>query len=134
MIKGSIFLHTQCTTTGSVVVWDATFWWHLFPSLNFSKILSDTLVSLGTDISLRKQVLSLWFFTTNFQFAWIHLSNSHKMVAFLFLMNFRGLCSHQLLSYGRLKFLHKHQWMYCPYLSCQFIYSVGATMGQPDTW
>ena len=27
--------------------------------LSFSKILSDTLVSLGTDISMRKQVLSL---------------------------------------------------------------------------
>ena len=29
------------------------------------------------------------------------------------------------------KFLHKHQWMYWPNLLCQFLYSVGASMGQP---
>ena len=30
-------------------------------------------------------------------------------------------------------FLHKHQWICLPNLSCQFRYSVGASMGQPDT-
>ena len=47
-------------------------------------------------------------------------------------MTFGGLCSHQLLSCCRLKFLHKHQWMYWPSLSCPFRYSVGASKGQPD--
>ena len=61
------------------------------------------------------------------------MSKSHKMVAFLFSMTFVSLCSHQFLSYGRQRFLHKHQWMYWPNLSCQFPYSVGATMRQPDT-
>ena len=42
---------------------------------------------------MRKQVLSLWFFTTiSYLFAWIVLSvwmsKSHKMVAFLFIMTF----------------------------------------------
>ena len=70
-------------------------------------------------------------------FTWIVLSvqmpKSHKMVAFLFSVNFGGVCSHELLSCGRPKFLHKHQWMYRPNLSCRFRYSVGTSMGQPDT-
>ena len=47
--------------------------------------------------------------------------------------HFGGLCSHQLLSCGRLRFLHKHQWIHWPNLSCQFKYSVSASMGQSDT-
>ena len=106
--------------------------------LSFSKILSDTFVLLGTDISMRKQLLSVWFLTTMSGLsAWIFLSvwmaKSHKKVAFLFAMTFGGLCSHQFLSCGRQKFWHKHQWMYWPNLSCQFWYSAGARMGQPDT-
>ena len=70
-------------------------------------------------------------------FAWIFLSvwmsKSHKVVAFLFSMTFGGLCSHQLISCDKPKFLHKHQWMNWPRLSCRFRYSVGASMGQPDT-
>ena len=87
---------------------------------------------------MKKQVLSLWFFTTiSGLFACIVLSvrvsKSHKMVGFLFSMTFGGLCSHQLVSCGRPKFLHKHQWIYWPNLSCRFRYSVGANMGQSDT-
>ena len=70
-------------------------------------------------------------------FAWIVLSvwmsKPHEMVAFLFSITFGGLCSHQLLSCGRPKFLYKQQWIYGLSLSCQFRYSVGASMGQPDT-
>ena len=106
--------------------------------LSFSKILCDTLVSLGTDISLRKQVLSLPFFTTmSSLFAWmvqsVWMSKSHKMVAFLFSMAFDGLCSHQLFLCDRPKFLHKHQWMYWHSLQCQLRYSTGTSKGQPDT-
>ena len=72
--------------------------------LSFSKILSNTLVSIGIEIWMRKQVLSLWIFTTmSSLFTWIALSvwisKSHKMVVFLFSMTFGGLCSHQFLSY-----------------------------------
>ena len=95
------------------------------------------MVSTSTDISMGKQVLSLWIFTTmTGLFTWfvlsIWMSKSHKMVAFLFSMTFGGLCSHQFLSCGRQKILHKHQWMYWPNLSCWFRYSVGARMGQPQ--
>ena len=70
-------------------------------------------------------------------FAWIVLSvwisKSHKMIALLFPVTFGGFCFHQFLLCGRQKFLHKHQWMYWPNLACQVRYSVGASMGQPDT-
>ena len=107
--------------------------------LSFPKILSDyTLVLIGTGIWMRKQVLSLWISTTmSGLFAWMALSvwisKSHKMVVFLFSMTFGGLCSHQFLSYLANNFLHKHQWMYWPNLSCWFGYSMGASMGQPGT-
>ena len=39
----------------------------------------------------------------------------------------------KFLSCGRQTFLHKPQWIYWPNLSCRFRYSVGASMGQPDT-
>ena len=51
----------------------------------------------------------------------------------LFSITFSGLCFQQLLSCGRSKILHKHQWMYWPNLLCPFRYSVGASMGQPGT-
>ena len=132
--------NTPITNTTVLLFWDATFWWPQFPSLhllNFSKILCDTLVSLCTDISMRKKELSPWSFTTvSGLFAWIVLivwiSKSHKMVEFLFSMTFGVLCSHQLLSCGRPKFLRKHQWMHWS-LSWRFRYSVGASKGQPDT-
>ena len=100
--------------------------------------MRDTLVSLGTDTSMRKQeVLSLFFTTKSGLCIWIVLSvwmlKPHKMVAFLFSMTFDSLCSHQLLSCGRPTFLHKHLWMSWPNLSCRFRYSVEASMRQQDT-
>ena len=56
----------------------------------------------------------------------------NKMVPFLFSMTFGGLCSHQLLWYGRPKFLYKHQWMYWPSLSCRVSSFASASKGQQD--
>ena len=91
-------------------------WLRPFYLLTFSNILSDALVSLGTDTSMRKQVLSLIFYNYSWRISWIAVPVSmlkfYKMVPFLFSVTFGGLFSHQFLPCARYKFLYKHQWMY----------------------
>ena len=90
-------------------------------------ILSDTLVSLGRDISIREKVLSLRFLQLYFVYlpglsCQYRFRNPIKWWVFCFQWLLVVWCSHHLSSCGRSKFLHIHQCMHCPNLSCRFRY------------
>ena len=102
-----------------LLFWDATFWWPPFLSfyifLVFQRFWVIHRYHEAQTYQWGNKFFRYDFFATmSGLFFWIILSvgmlKSHKMAAILFLMTFGGLCSHQFLSCGRQKFLHKNQW------------------------
>ena len=95
--------------------------------LSFSNSFAETLLSLGTLISISWHVcLTLSLITISGRLARIvrsvWIEKSHNMVTALFSVTGSGLCSYHFSSVSIPYCLHTFQWIYCPTRSCLFLY------------
>ena len=106
--------------------------------LSFSVVLTEVLVSRGIVVSMRRQVLSFWFFSTMSgvlaaMVLSVWISMSHRVVTLSFSLTVLGSFSYHRSFTSMSNSLQIFQCMCAAALLWRWIYSVLASSGQPET-